>query len=628
VPRDTDAPHSARLRALATGRSLTLAVGLCASLPVILATARALHAGWQPVADRAIIATRAFDVFSSHMPLVGQYSFAGTVTGHLTYSLGPMLYWLLAPAAHFGAPSSLALTMGAVNVGSILGAVALARRRGGRSLMFAAAAAIGLMCRSLAASNFYDIWNPSAGLFPLTLLMFACWSLACGEYRLAPLTVLVASFCAQCEDAFIPPSLALLGVGAVGLALTRGRPRRLAPRRRPDRDPSALPAAEGSEANAAERRRCWRWLLAALAVLLVCWTPTIADQLAGGGNLGLVLRAAAERRDPLGATVGARAVMHTVGVQPWWLTRPRSPWARKLDVRRPVGLGTSLSALLILGWLVLASALALRRGRRDVAAGAVLALALCAALWSIAAATPATPLLAATLGYTLWWATPAGMFVWLVAGWSALALLRESRLARRLAGGPRVRSRAAPGVRGPLAAALGVRGPLAAAVGVGAVALGAGVGVAAAEPDEHGFEFSALGAINARLGAVPSGHTVLLAARLDGVVTPLRPEITFALRRRGVRPLGSGAYLRLGHWYEKFSHPYDYVVWIYDHGPPPVSGAKLIARVKVGGQRERHTVSVVIAPVASISQDRHIQIGRCGKRTDAGPTACRHPEAR
>ena len=111
---------SSRLRTrVLYGPVLTLAVGLCAALPLIAAMVRALHEGWQPVADRGIIATRSFDVFSSHMPLVGQYSFAGNVTGKLTYSFGPMLYWLLAPAAHVGAPGSFVLASSQVTIATI-----------------------------------------------------------------------------------------------------------------------------------------------------------------------------------------------------------------------------------------------------------------------------------------------------------------------------------------------------------------------------------------------------------------------------------------------------------------------------------------------------------------------------
>jgi hypothetical protein len=573
---------------------LTLTAGLCASLPVLVAAAHALHAGWQPVADRGIIATRAFDVFSSHTPLVGQYSFAGTVTGHLTYSLGPMLYWLLAPAAHVGAPASLVLTMTSVNVASILGTVALARRRGGLWLMLATATAIPLMCRSLASSNFYDIWNPSAGLFPLMLLIFASWSLACGEYRLAPLVLLLASFCAQCEDAFLPPSLGLVAVGFGGLALSRGWLRQLLRgSRRLLRGRRARTASPGHVQPAAaaaapsERRRVRRWMLAGLLVLLAAWTPTTIDQVAHSGNLEAVVRAAAERKSSLGPTVGTRAVIHMVGLQPWWLTHPTSPWVRKLDVRRPASLLGSVSSLLLLGWLALAAGLALRRRRGDVAAGAVTALMLCVAVWAIADATPTTPLLAATLGYTLWWASIGGMFVWLIAAWSAVALLGGRTIERLAAIGP---------LRAPVTGRASLGRVLATVAGVGAVVLGVGVGVAAGEPDEHDYEFPALGAINARLGAVPKGHTVLLAARLDGVVTPLRPEITFALRRRGVRALGTGAYLRLGRWYEKSDHPYDRIIWIYDHGPPPLPGGTVLARVTIGGSSARHTVTVVMGP--------------------------------
>ena len=229
-------------------------------MPVIVATVKAVRDGWVPTADQAIIATRSYDVFTSHTPLVGQYSYAGHVTGQLTHSLGPMLYWLLAIPAHFGSAASITETMAAVNVLSIVGVVALARRRGGVVLMFAAAIAVALMCQSLAGELLHDIWNPDAGLFPFTLLIFLCWSLACGEHRLLPLTVLVASFVLQCQLAFVPPVLGLLAVGLIGLGVSR---RSSAARRRAD--------------GGLERRGALPWALAALAVMAVCWTPPVID---------------------------------------------------------------------------------------------------------------------------------------------------------------------------------------------------------------------------------------------------------------------------------------------------------------------------------------------------------------
>ena len=60
--------------------------------------------------------------------------------------------------------------------------------------MFATAIGIALMCQSLPAESFHDIWNPAAALFPFLLLLFLGWSLACGQRRLLPLTALVASY--------------------------------------------------------------------------------------------------------------------------------------------------------------------------------------------------------------------------------------------------------------------------------------------------------------------------------------------------------------------------------------------------------------------------------------------------
>ena len=596
--------HPRTRAGLLYGPALTLAVGLCAAAPVIAAAVRALHEGWQPVADRGIIATRAFDVFSSHMPLVGQYSFATTVTGKLTYSLGPMLYWLLAPAAHVGAPASFVYTMAAVNAGSVIGAVALARRRGGVWLMLAAAVGIALMCRSLAANNFYDIWNPSAGLFPLLLLIFVCWSLACGDYKLLPLAVLVASFLAQCEDAFLPPAAAAIAVGFAGLAIAYPRLRRGAP--------AAAPLARtgggtGGERDRRPRVRIWPWALAALATLLLCWTPPVIDQVAHGGNFGLVLKAATQRKSSLGSTVGVRAVVRTVGITPWWLTRPSDPFVRKHDVRRSASTLASVSTVVILGWLLLATALAIRRRRLDLAAGAVLALALCAAVWSIAKATPTSHLLSGTLGYTLWSATTVGMFVWLIALWTAVVLSgAEAWFARaRTSLLRRAPVRSAPRRAGTALAALLV---------LALAGLAGGVGAAAGTPDEHAFEFPALKTINSRLGAVPRGHSVFLNARLDGLITPLRPEITYDLRRRGVRALGNGAYLRTGHWYERAEHPYDYVVWVYDNNRLPVRGARVIAVASIDSGGRRHAVTVAISPVPSGSSRSGASAGGASRR--------------
>ena len=163
-----------------------IAAGLAAAVPVLISTAHAVSAGWEPAGDDGIILTRAWDVLTSHSPLIGQYSEAGNVTGQIVHSPGPLLYWLLALPVRYGTTTDVAVWMGAVNTIAIIACVALARRRGGLVLMFATAIGIALMCQSLASESFHDVWNPAAALFPFLLLVFLCWSLACGDHRLLP----------------------------------------------------------------------------------------------------------------------------------------------------------------------------------------------------------------------------------------------------------------------------------------------------------------------------------------------------------------------------------------------------------------------------------------------------------
>ncbi len=487
-------------------RLLTLAAGLVAAIPVIAATVRAIEAGWVPVADRGIIATRAHDVFTSHMPLVGQYTLAGEVTGHVTHSLGPMLFWLLAVPAYYGSTVGMTVVMGATNTLSIVGCVVLARRRGGRVLMAMSAAAIALTCQSLAAETFHDVWNPSAGLWPFTLLIFLCWAVACGSYRLLPLTAVVASFAVQAHLTYLPPTLALLAVALGGLAwgwaAQRLRRRRAigaldaAPARgllcvrrhnatpttdatpaqslphphRQNATPTttdttpaqSLPhphrhnatpttdatptrrrlllrlrrrsATRADDATRESRRRRVRglaWVLATLLALAACWSATVVGQLTEHpGNLTLVAQSASKHKTTEGQEVGWHAVVRAVGVTPWWLQTPKSRWQRKYEVREQPSETSTRSAIALLAALVVVLLGGLLLRRRAVAAMAACALVLCPALAAVAAATPTPRLLSATLGYTMWWGSQAGMFVWLTLAWAAwLCVARAARLA-------------------------------------------------------------------------------------------------------------------------------------------------------------------------------------------------------
>lgn len=549
--------------------TLVLLAGLAAAIPVIVSTIRAIRVGWVPLADRGIIATRAHDVFTSHMPLVGQYTLAGEVTGQVTHSLGPMLFWLLALPAYYDSTVGMTLAMGTLNTLSIVGCVALARWRGGRALMVLSAVAIALMCQSLAAETFHDIWNPSAALFPFTLLIFLCWSVACGAYRLLPPTVLVASFVVQAHLAYVPPTLALLAVALGGLALRWARGRRLRWRR------PRLP-----------RRRALLWGLATALVAVGCWSATIAGELSEHpGNLTLVLESATKHKQTLGAEVGWNAVVRAVGVAPWWLRTPKSRWQRKHEVRaRPDTLART-SCIAILVALGLLCVLAAARRRREPAAFALCALVLCPALGAVAAATPSPTLLSATLGYTMWWGSQAGMAVWLALAWALwLALAWTLRRASGALGF------GAEDFRGRLAAAASVALSL---LAIGATAAVAGTVASQERPDEHVAIYRPVREIDARLAKlIPRGGSVLLEGELYGATQPVKPSVRYFLVTRGNRVLAPGSSLRLGQWYELYERPYREAIYLSDAPHAPARHVRRVFAVGFDEGGRRYTVYV------------------------------------
>ena len=562
------------------GRLLTLITGACASVPVIVSTVHAVQYHWQPTDDKAIIATRGWDVLTSHTPLLGQFSTVSEITGHATYTLGPMQYWLIALPARWGAPLSMAITEGVVNILCVLGAVALARRRGGRVLMFAAAGAIALMCMSLASESFHDTWNSAAPLFPFLLLLFTAWSLACGDYRLLPLSVLLASFVVQSHLSYLAPSVGLLAIGLVGMVVALVARRRDAERR-------------------VSGRSLARWGVATVVVVAVCWWPTLVDQVSHRpGNLTEVVNYATGGERTLGARIGWHAVVRTVGVPPWWLYVPGSRWDRYQDVVAKPDASRIASTVVALALLLLVAIVAALRRRGDVLTAALIGLALCFAVGLVAAKTPATPKnLASTVGYTLWWASHVGMWVYLVLAWAtwlalAAALPRLlARVPRGVAETWRARSAwlARPRGRAAFAGGLSVFG-IAAVAGAGAAVAGT------AKRDQHFELYAPIARIDAALErTIPSYMTVRYVGGLDPATLPIKPAIRYALALRDVRVLAVGSYQRLGYWYELFRRPYDMTLYVENGPRRPANDASLISHVNFNDPAGRHDLYVWVS---------------------------------
>jgi hypothetical protein len=386
---------------------------MLAAIPVAVTAVHALDIGWTPSSDDGVIALRAFDVVSAHPPLVGQYSQTSPLIGEPVYSLGPMLYWLLAVPAHLG-PDAIVLTMAAVNIAAVVGIVVLAGRRGGPLLASLMAVGVVLLWRSLPVEISYEVWNAWAGVWPFTLMLFLAWSVACGDHPLLVPLALAASFVAQTHLTYLAPTLLAVGIAVAGLVYAR--------RSRP------LPHLR-------------RWAIAAGIVVAVCWSAPVLDQLRSDpGNLGQAFRLATDDHPTLGIDSGLDTSARAIGVPPWWARESQNPAERLIDLLDVPTLGV-LSAIAVVAALAVLLGIARRRGRTDLVTGIALALALCLSIVVVAASMPAGLLGFAAVGYTLAWTAAPGMWVWIVLIWSLLVLVVPVHLA---------------GSRGRLAGALGV----------------------------------------------------------------------------------------------------------------------------------------------------------------------------
>ncbi|MGH2875455.1 MAG: hypothetical protein ACRDLV_04320 [Solirubrobacteraceae bacterium] len=495
-----------RLRVAAPGVALRVAIAgiaLLAGIPIIVATVRAVIDGWTPYGDRAVIALRSFDVFGPHSPAVGQYTQWSAVLGKPIFSPGPLLYWLLAIPARLGA-TALPIWIALVNLGCVLALLALARRRGGLPLVAATALLLPLMLRSLPSETFHDIWNPSTTLLPFLLTCFVAWSVAIGELALAPALVLLLSFIVQTHSTFVVPGLGLLAVTVVALAIA---------------------------ARDRVRRRNWgsRWLWGSVAVAVVCWAVPLGDQLAGSGNLRALVDASRAAQGHLGIAAGWHAIVRAFGIPPWWLGPSIGTPRRIMDVAVAPGWASQAACGLMLAVLVGFLVAGLRRRQLQVAVPAAAALALVVSLGIVTALTPTEDDLQLTIAYTLWWASPAGLFVWLVTGRLAARQLARMGGARARSGLSAVRN------RGRLPA-FGDRGGARPAVAVAAATAIIAVLVAAGQPADvdRGDYRPFRSAAKAVTAAVGHARSITIDAQPLFPASELAYELAYALKRDGV----------------------------------------------------------------------------------------------
>jgi hypothetical protein len=263
--------------------------------------------------------------------------------------------------------------------------------------------------------------------------------------------------------------------------------------------------------------------------------------------------------------MGRDSLVRTAGMPGWWVEVAEGQSDRFGDLSEKPGAIRMITAALVIGALIALLVIAARRGRRDVAAAAACALVLLAGVTMVASSTPTTGITAITLGYTLWWASTAGLFAWLVLIWGGAQILGWPRLAGR--------------ARGRGVAVLAVAGTAVAVVTL--VRAGAG-------EDVLRTTYEPMRQIAGRVeGLVRPGQTVLVGT--VGVSSGFDNQydyemgIVYTLRRHGAEPVMRDARL-LGSRYEVGDRRVDTTILVGPEGKDPGRGARQIARVPIEGR--------------------------------------------
>ncbi|GIU87531.1 MAG: hypothetical protein KatS3mg009_2046 [Acidimicrobiia bacterium] len=367
---------------------LFAAVTAAALAPLVAAVVSVAGAPWHPVGDHAIEMLRIGEVGTRHTPLVGVYSRFGW--DHP----GPLAFHVLAPFRWLLGDGGVLLGVGVLNAVAIGGAVAVARRRGGNALAATVAAVALALVAGLGTDLLVDPWNPWLAVLPFWCCVLLAWAVLEGDTAALPWLVLAGSFAVQAHAGYAP-LVAGLGVLAAATAV-------IAHRRTP-----------GSARHAG----------IAAAVGLVCWALPLWDQAFGSGNLGAILEAARDPRDP---ALGWEFAHGVFGVQ----LGPRLPWVTGDDVSvlGTAATGSTWFATGVVGAVVVLGALAAARGARAAGRFAAVAVA------SVGLALFATSRISGLTGpYVVrsWWVVAAAC--WCSIAWSAWCLAARPPRVRRVA---------------------------------------------------------------------------------------------------------------------------------------------------------------------------------------------------
>ncbi len=395
-PQDAGAP-GARAE-----RGLLAALLVMVNLPIVVATARALARGYQPLGDDGILLVRARDVATHNNPLLGSWTSASMVVGHQVNNPGPLYFDAIAPAVRLLGPwVGLAVGVMLVNMAASSLAVVMGRRISGPESMVAVAVVVVALQFALGSELLFDVWQPNALVLPFFAFLVVAAVLATGRLGVAPWVVGLGSLIVQTHlsHAVLVTVVTVTAGVLAAVNLRAGR---------------AWPAWR--------KPALWTAVVAVLA-----WIQPLVDQVWGQGNLAALAGAAGGGGSARFGVQRASRIVAQVVTGPWFtrgsyahgvpLVGADDPLAAMPSF--PVAVAVVAVVLAVLGGLTL---IAWRSGRTRL--GTLLALA---------GATQAVAVVAlATSPLNILGIAPHQMrWLWPVAGLATAAVLTAALTALR-----------------------------------------------------------------------------------------------------------------------------------------------------------------------------------------------------
>jgi len=346
--------------------------------------------GWRPVGDNAAIASRAFQTFSAHPPVVGMLSTAGG-SGRALFDPGPLLFWLLAVPVRLDATQGMlwgAAVLAGVVLSVAIEAVWTTQLWVGCGVIAFAVADLFWLTPSVFENISWNAYFPIP-FFIATLAL--AWVVASGRFGWWPVLVFTASVAAQAHLLFSIPCAALALIAPLlGLAVG-ARPRRL------------------------------RWLWIGLGVALACWIVPILQQLFGkSGNLS-ALAGSQSGQAKFGVSFALSLLGRVALPSPVWLAHQPTTTAGLITFETAAKQATGVAVLVVLGATVVWG----RITRRSplAAAASVSLLASVAVLISFAIFPTKNYLNLFYLLDLLW---PLGIMIWATVAWGVVSVVSDT----------------------------------------------------------------------------------------------------------------------------------------------------------------------------------------------------------